>query len=279
MSFREILCPIFSAGADEPVLAAAEMVAEMSDARLTALLVEVEPDPVYTIEGALERGVLADALALARKEFEEDTRKLQARAVRGPKHFELSNLAVTAGKIDAAVGAQAQLADLTIMLRPGEAPLEDIRTRMFEGVLFASGRPVLLVPPGWGRRPIGRNIVVGWNGKREAARALADAAPFLDRAEHVTVLYVAVGAGRAKAEASGAAVVAQLARRGKHAELRHAGEFGFGDGAILMAQAGGLEADLIVMGGYGSPRLREFVFGGATREVMNASRIPVLMSH
>lgn len=272
MSFRDILCPIFSLGADEPVLSAGEVVAEMGAAQLTALLLEVEPDSAFT-----DRDASADALA--RAEFKVEKTELAARRGPGPRQFEVRDLAVTAAGAGAAVGALARFADLTIILRPGDALQEDLRTALFEGVLFGSGRPVLLIPPNWSRSAIGRNVVVGWSDKREAARALADAAPFLERAEHITILCVAVGEGRSKSMASGEAVVSHLLRRGRRAELRHAGEFGFSDGATLMAQAGGVEADLIVMGGYGQPRLREFVFGGATREVMKAARMPVLMAH
>ena len=226
----------------------------------------------------MERTLLADALAQMHKEFESERRKLEARA-RGPRGFEVRELALTARRAGERLGAEARQADLTIMLRPGGAPLEDLRTAMAEGVLFGSGRPLLLIPPQWRGVSIGRNIVVGWNGKREAARALADAAPFIDQAVSVTVVCVALGAARTQADASGQAVVSHLSKRGKRAELRHAGEFGFSDGATLFGQAGALGADLVVIGGYGSPRLLEMIVGGVTREAMKTARIPVLMSH
>jgi nucleotide-binding universal stress UspA family protein len=278
MAFSDILCPMLSLAADEPSLAAAQVVAEFADARITALMVEIEPDPIYTFEGALERSVLADALAQMHKEFEAEKRNLEIRA-QGPRGFEVRALAVTAGEAGAALGAEARQADLTIMLRPGAAPLEDLRTAIAEGVLFGSGRPLLLIPPQWSGGPIGRNIVVGWNGKREAARALADAAPFLENATSVTIVCAALGEARTRADVSAQAVVAHLARRGKRAELRHAGELGFSDGATLFGQAEGLQADLVVMGGYGSPRLLELIVGGVTREAMKTAPIPVLMSH
>lgn len=278
MAFCDLLCPMLSLDADEPALAAAEAVAEMAEARITALMVEVEPDPVYTIEGAMERSVLADALTQMHEEFEAEKRKLETR-LGGSRRFEVRERAVSAGRAGAALGVEARQADLTIMLRPGAAPLEDLRTAIAEGVLFGSGRPLLLIPPHWRGGTIGSNIVVGWNGKREAARALADAAPFLEKAANITVVCVALGEARTQADASAQAIVAHLARRGKRAEFRHAGELGFSDGATLLGQAGALEADLVVMGGYGSPRLLELIVGGVTREAMKTARMPVLMSH
>lgn len=278
MAFSDILCPMLSLEADEPVLAATEVVAGLGDARITALMVEVEPDPIYTIEGAMERSVLADALAQMHKEFRAEKRKLESRP-HGPHGLEIRELAVPAGRAGAALSAEARQVDLTIMRRPGEAPLEGLRTAIAESILFGAGRPLLLIPPQWRSGAIGSNIVVGWNGKREAARALADAAPFLDKAANITVVCVALGQARTQADASAQAIVAGLVRRGKRAELRHAGELGFSDGATLLGQAGALEADLLVMGGYGSPRLLELIVGGVTREAMKTARMPVLMSH
>lgn len=264
MAFSDILCPMISLDADEPVLTAAAIVATFTDARITALMIGVESHPT-------------DARAPLRPSFEAQKQKLQAHAL--GSGLEVRELTLGARNAGERLATEARQADLTIMLRPGAAPMEDLRMAMAEGVLFGSGRPLLLIPPHWRGGSIGSNIVVGWNGKREAARALADAAPFLDKAASVTVVCVSLGASRTEADASGQAVVSHLSRRGKRAELRHAGELGFSDGATLFGQAGALGADLVVMGGYGSPRLLEAIIGGVTREAMNTAQIPVLMSH
>ncbi len=277
MAFSDILCPVLSLEADEPALAAAASVAAFGDARVTALMIALEPDPAHTIAGAAEETGLV-AQARLRQAFEVEKRKLEAHA-HGPRGFEVRELGLSARRAGERLGAEARQADLTIMLRPGAAPMEDLRMAMAEGVLFGSGRPLLLIPPAWEAAAIGVNIVVGWNNSREAARALADAAPFLDRAASVTVVCVSLGAARTQADASAQALVAHLSRRGKRAHVRHAGEFGFSDGATLFGQAGALGADLVVMGGYGSPRVLEAIIGGVTREAMKTAPIPVLMSH
>jgi hypothetical protein len=61
---------------------------------------------------------------------------------------------------------------------------------MFEGVLFGSGRPLIMVPPDWKAGPIGANVAIGWNAKREAARGLADARPLIERAQRTTIVTV-----------------------------------------------------------------------------------------
>jgi nucleotide-binding universal stress UspA family protein len=160
-------------------------------------------------------------------------------------------------------------------VRPAE-----YRTAVFEGALFGSGRPVLMTPPDWNGETIGKRILVAWNGKRESARALADAMPFLESADHVILATIDAkpdvsGVG----PAPGADIAAHLARHGVKVELRNLDGLG-GDAAdMLIAEARASDADLIVMGGYGRPRLSEYVFGGVTRTMAAKSPVPVLMSH
>jgi nucleotide-binding universal stress UspA family protein len=280
MSFKDILVPVLSAADDEPALAAAEVVADAANGQATALLIGIEPDSVFTLEGAVESGVWADVLARAREESRAEKARLDARPAYGRRAISTRSLTVAAGFTAREVGAQARYADLTVLLQPHEVWQEDVRTAILEAVLFGSGRPVLLVPQAWRRRAIGRKVVIAWNGRREAARALADAAPFLEQADVVTI--VVIGAGRDDREPGAKAgddAAAHLARRGLKADVRNIDDLGGGQGAALLASAEALGADLIVMGGYGHSRVREFVFGGLTRDLVKSSRIPLFMAH
>lgn len=276
MSFKDILAAVLSVKDDEAALAAAEVVAKAMDAHITALLVEPEPDPVFTLEGVMVSVAWADVLQQARKGFAAERARLDQRAARGARPITTQELEGPVGFIGRDTAVRARHADLTIMLRPGGFAQEDMRMSLFEGVLFGSGRPLLLIPPDWRKESIGRNIVVAWNGKREAARAVADAGPFLDRAEEITI--VTVGADkRDRAHGDAADILAHLARRGLKGGVRVVGDLGFSEAGTLFAEAN--DADLLVMGGFGHSRLGELVFGGVTREVLKTASIPVLMSH
>ncbi|MDH3771788.1 MAG: universal stress protein [Nitrospirota bacterium] len=50
-------------------------------------------------------------------------------------------------------------------------------------------------------------------------------------------------------------------------------------GAALLDQARKLDADLLIMGGYGHGRVRELIFGGVTRHVLSHLELPVLLAH
>ncbi len=125
---------------------------------------------------------------------------------------------------------------------------------------------------------LGKRIMVAWKSKREAARALADAAAFMQDAEHVAVVTV-----DAKPNGDGAGpgrdICRHLARRGVEVELRNADGLGRSSEDALLEEARHIGADLIVMGGYGQSRLREFVFGGVTRALTRTSPVPLLLSH
>jgi nucleotide-binding universal stress UspA family protein len=182
--------------------------------------------------------------------------------------------------IERDIGAAARYADLTVIVRPSHDWQHELRTRMLEGVLFAGGRPLLLMPPRWQRSAIGRNVVVAWNGKREAARALADASPFLERADTISIVTVDAGhLGSGLGHGSADRIALHLARRGQSAACRHIGDLGLGEAHALFAEANALSADLVVMGGYGRSRLDEFIFGGVTHQAINTAKIPIFMSH
>jgi nucleotide-binding universal stress UspA family protein len=277
MSFKDIAVALFAVKEDEPALAAGEAIAAASDADLTAVLLELQPDPVYTMEGVMASTMWAEVLAEARKGFALEKTALEARIKRAERPIALREMLSAPALAGGDAAVQARHADLTVMVRPGA---DNWRRDVFEGVLFSSGRPVLLIPPNWKGPEFARNIVIAWNGKREAARALADATPFLDRADKITIVTVdahpsADGVG----PAPGADIAAHLARRGLQVEVRNLDGLGRDEAETLLAGAAEIGADLIVMGGYGRARFSEWIFGGVTRSIIETAPVPVFMSH
>lgn len=280
MSIKDIVVFTFSPSEDEAALAAGETLARKSDADLTAVLLEMQPNPVYAMEGVMVTALWAEVLAEARKGSAKDKADLEQRCRRSDRRIAIRELPVISGVAANDAAVHARYADLAVMIRPGGSKPSEYRNAIFEGVLFGSGRPVLLTPPDWKGETIGKRVLVAWNGKRESARALADAAPFLDAAEQITIATIDAkpdddGVG----PAPGADIAAHLARRGLKVDVRNLDGLGRDEAETLIAEARALEADLIVMGGYGRPRLSEMVFGGMTRTMAAKSPVPVLMSH
>jgi nucleotide-binding universal stress UspA family protein len=177
--------------------------------------------------------------------------------------------------------AEAALYDIVVVGQPNPgAGLTGATGLRPEEIVLSCGRPVLVVPYAGEFPDIGREILVAWNGSREAARALHDAMFLLPDAGAVTIIEIDPPApGIAAPAASAAQVAAALTRRGiaAKASTDTAGDIGVGN--LLLSRAADLGADLLVMGAYGHSRMREFVLGGVSRDIFRHMTKPVLMSH
>lgn len=143
-----------------------------------------------------------------------------------------------------------------------------------------SGRPVLILPNVGAYEGVGEKVLVAWNARREAARAVFDALPILQRAKEVKVVWVNPQSEHDLARDIPAAdICTALARHGVKCQATEQLQPRAGVGETLLACAKDMSADLLVMGCYGHTRLREFVLGGASRYVLAHMSLPVLMSH
>ena len=144
-----------------------------------------------------------------------------------------------------------------------------------------AGRPVLIIPKSPSSADsLGKRILVGWNARREAARAAFDALPILRKATEVKVVCVNPQSEQEAAQALPTAdICASLARHGVKCEGAEEVKPRTSVGETLLACAHDFGADLLVMGCYGHTRWREFILGGATRHVLSYATLPVLMSH
>lgn len=180
-----------------------------------------------------------------------------------------------------ALADEGRFADLILPAPPSaDADVPALLAGVAEYVMLNAGRPMLLVPGVAGPR-FGRHVAIAWNGGREAARAVADALPWLAHASAVSVLVVSADryGGAIEAEAyrdSGNRLTAWLASHGINSDL----VVGEGDPDHVLPQlACKVQADLVVAGGYGRSRLKELVLGGTTRALLRQSALPVFMSH
>jgi nucleotide-binding universal stress UspA family protein len=146
-----------------------------------------------------------------------------------------------------------------------------------EEVIFAAGRPILLVPedlePG-----AYDHVAIAWDGSRVASRAVADAWPFLKRAKTVSILSVTDEKPLAHGDA-GSRLADYFRRHGLDARLSELATEDRPIGETLQSHALAAGAGLLVMGGFGHSRMREFVLGGATAGVLRKLEMPVLISH
>jgi nucleotide-binding universal stress UspA family protein len=162
--------------------------------------------------------------------------------------------------------------DLSVAQQP--APDHPVNEHAIEAGLFGSGRPIILVPYVHSRPARLDTILIAWNESAIAARAVGDALPLLEKADRVELVMVADSSG----SGSAARMIQHLARHNIQAP-RHTMPAAGGVGEALLSYAADIDADLVVMGGYGHSRLREMILGGTTRTMLASMTIPVLMAH
>ncbi|MDM0083469.1 universal stress protein [Variovorax sp. J31P179] len=179
-----------------------------------------------------------------------------------------------------AVVLHGRTSDLVVVgqSQPGDTDTTTARD-LPEQVVLHAGRPVLVLPRAKCARELGKNVLVAWDGSREAAIALRDALPLLSKAASVAL--VSWRAGAAPVDDSDLRIpqiLAWLRRHGIEAKaVQHVASEGLAD--ALLSHAAQKQAGLVVMGGYGHTRIRELVLGSVTRGVFERMDVPILMAH
>lgn len=174
--------------------------------------------------------------------------------------------------------ASARAADLVIAAQTDRNESGSAGANL-DHLLFETGRPTLFVPYAGPVTTTFTKILVAWNGTREASRAVFEALPFIMEADETEILTVdAPDADGDQTRVAGADIAAALLRHGAHVTIAEESSAGIGVSAAIENHAVETNADLLVMGAYGHSRLREFLFGGVTREVLRSMPIATFMS-
>jgi nucleotide-binding universal stress UspA family protein len=174
-------------------------------------------------------------------------------------------------------GRIARRFDLAIVgqAEPETSTVDEI---IAETTLFESGRPMIMVPY-IQKGPLKLdNVMVCWDGSRQAARAIGDAMPLLAKAGRVEIVIITNERGK-EHEIEGADMGEHLARHDLTVEVNRIPGGGIDVADALLSHAADSGADFMVMGGYGHSRLREFVLGGVTHSIFRSMTVPVLMAH
>jgi len=178
-----------------------------------------------------------------------------------------------AGRQNAVVGTLGRVFDLITVERP--AKLASLAEATLEDALFESGRPVLMAPPA-PPATLGERVLVAWNGSTETARTVGFAMPLLKRAQSVQVVSVEGGMTPGPTSED---LAHNLERHGIAAIARHVAPRERSTGEVFIDEANAIGADLMVKGAYTQSRLRQMIFGGATRHIIMEATMPVILAH
>jgi len=252
-------------------------IAEAFDAHLCGIAFSYEPVVPPSIMGGIPADVIEAQWAASEQAADAAIAGFEAMAKREGIAAEHRKLEASLGGAGDLFGRLARRFDLSVVgqAEPKHGPAQDL---VIEGALFGSGRPVIVVPYiQKGGLKLDR-ILICWDGSRPAARAIADAMPFLVRTAAIDVVIVASGREKGD-EIPGVDMGEHLARHALKVEVKRMVSTDLDVPNTILSYAADSGADLIVMGGFGHSRLREFVLGGATRGILASMTVPALMSH
>lgn len=277
MAFKTILTVTGTHRGDNDIKLAASLCAEV-DAHLSVLAVTLAaPPPIGDYAAPMSDAWMEERRAdLERLDTRtaEVTRLLASAAISA----DVSNAYPEMAWADEIIGRRARYADLTFV-GPDLLSGGTLRDKTIEGALFSSGKPMLLSSEGSKPTLRPRKVMVAWDSRIEASRAVREAIDILRAADDVHLVLVdpLEGEGR-QGDEPGADVATYLARHGAKVTVDRLPSSGQKVTDVLKRHASDMSAELIVMGAYGHSRLREKIFGGVTKSILEDVSIPVLMA-
>jgi nucleotide-binding universal stress UspA family protein len=270
MSWARIMAPLSGGQGDKAAVAAAAMLAEPFGAELAGVYT---PADVADVMPWMGEGFLGGVQTTALESLKEaaEAGEKNARAALDACPYAKKAFTALATPVWAGLSAESRLSDVVVFTGDparGRGPLAEA----FQQIVADEQRPVLIAREGL---KVGGAVAVAWDGGKEASRAARLALPLLEKARRVVILAAPKASSRSFDPAR---LQAYYAARGVASEVEVLPDSG--DAApLLLYAAGKAEADLLVAGAFGHPRLQEFIFGGTTKTLLNSDRPSLFLSH
>ncbi len=279
---RDLMLPMSGTAGDQNALLAAIALAEMTGAHLAVIESVNLPTPLPSPYGFASDEMMSGVYGELRDLGAASAARLRERLERESISWEVRVVESMLADASSRLALHARYANLSILSAATQQSGidRDVVAAIFSALLFESGRPVLVVPPHHPAVLPISHAVVAWQPTREGTRALHDALPLLTGARTVDVLIVdpRIGEGR-HGERPGVDIAGHLARHGIEVNVVVRTSQGETTATALLRHAVDSGAQLLVAGGYGHSRLREWAMGGTTRELLQAICLPILFSH
>lgn len=289
MSIKTLLVPLEDAESAETVLQTALAAARRFDAHIEVLHTHASPrDTIGYMTGTIRTGpssLLEQVEEAAEKAAAEDHARNRSLFERfcsqnsvpvvddpPPPKGVSATWVERSGRRSEILMRRSRYAALLVIPRPAD---RGAAGAVLEILLLDTRRPVLVAPPK-SVADIGNRVLIAWNGSVEAARAVNSAMPFLVKADAVTIL---TRFEDGKPKYAPEELVKCLGWNGVTAQVQNIDTSSRSAGEAILAHAAGIDADLLVMGGYGHSRMREMILGGATQHILGHAEIPVFLAH
>jgi nucleotide-binding universal stress UspA family protein len=280
MQFRNIMVYLDQGKSNQARVDSALAIASTHGAALTGVALIAQPSLAI-----LQRLGVTNAPDLhekSRADAQESVDQFHERAAAAGVEADVLKLECPEGDAAAKLSRVARVYDLSILRQANpDSDNTAFVAGLSEEVMFSSGRPVLYMPYiGAHQIPFKRGLIA-WDGSRSSARAVHDALPLLENMDQVTILVINSNKTEPSSDGvmPGEGLSRHLHRHGISSEIQRLQRGDSSTSTLILNELANTGADLLVMGGYGTPKLREIILGGVTRTVLEMMTVPVFMSH
>ena len=279
MSYNSLFTVLTDEELVENTLTHAMAAAEAYDAHLDLLCLGVDLTQSGFYYAGASAIVLQETITRANEEAEAIEAKARAILKNSGLRWGSETGVAQLGDLTRHVAARARYSDLVILPKPyGEGRGAELEA-VVEAGLFEGHTPTIVLPETGDPVPGPKRILIGWNESIEALSAVRAALPLLTQADAVHVVVVDPPSHGPSRSDPGGLLSQYLARHGVSTEIDVLSKTLPQVSDVLLRHAIDMDADMMVMGAYGHSRFREAIFGGATRNMLEQTTIPVLMAH
>jgi nucleotide-binding universal stress UspA family protein len=276
MAIKDIFTIVDLYDEAQPAARVAIDLARRTGAHVTGLAIAMEPLAPGFIASPIPADYIVGAMEEAQRQSRTAADRFNSLTASAGISAEARSATVLAGAT-APLVAQAHLSDLVVIGQDDPDQPEPMRATLIEAVLFDASVPLMMVPKGWSRGVGTDRALIAWDGSSTAARAVHAALPLLAMTQSVEVTIV--GSSSTFGGEPGTEVATYLARHGLSVTINTVNRERSDVAATLNAHAREIAADFVVMGAYGHSRLRQFILGGATRDMLESMVVPTVMAH
>lgn len=276
MSYKTILVHLNRVSRAETILEPVVDMARKNNAHVIGVYLQPRIQAAVAVDALGNPNMLLDELKLERENGDAIGKTFERMTKGQPFTAEWRDMPATVPDFAGNLLDQAVTADLVVASQNDPDWNQSGQLDFPERLILESGRPVLAIPYVGHYRIIGQTVVVAWKPGRESSRAVFNAIPLMQHAKIVHILQIAEKREKLQPATD---LVAALARHGVKAELQMSQAVDQSVGNELLSRIADLGTDLLVMGAYGHSRMREYVFGGATRDVIKTMTVPTVFSH
>ena len=279
MSYKSLLSVITDAACAPTALSHATALAAAFDGHVDALCLGVDRTQTGYYYAGANALIMQETLTRAHQEAEELLSFTQKTLARSGVRWAAEDGVTPFPDLARHVALRARFCDLVIAPQPyGEGRGAELEA-VTEAALFDAESPVLVVPDTGAPNPLPKKILIAWNQSKEALAAIRAALPFLKNADLVRIVIVDPPQHGPERSDPGGLLSQMLARHGVSCEIDVIAKTLPRVSGVLNRHVTDKEAEMVVMGAYGHSRFREAILGGATRNMLEQAKVPVIMAH